>query len=149
VAVRRLLHTDIRHLIVWSLLDLGGSRTSVVNALIELQGRRFHVYVVGTGAQLMPIATEVWRLVVSVLQESAEIDRRTLSERTRAGLIHAREGGKRIGRPPGAGLPDPMEVIQLRRDGHSWKTIARQLGCSESTARRRAMQSNALPSPSS
>jgi DNA invertase Pin-like site-specific DNA recombinase len=49
-----------------------------------------------------------------------------------AGIQRARKG-KRLGRPRKV-LPD--RIASLRARGCSWRTIARQLGCSARTARR-------------
>jgi hypothetical protein len=54
----------------------------------------------------------------------AEFDREILRERVRAGSAHARENGKRLGRPATAAI-DAAEVRRLHRAGVSKSEIAR------------------------
>jgi hypothetical protein len=54
------------------------------------------------------------------------LEREILGERVRAGLAHARQNGKRLGRPLTASLP-PDQVHKLRRSGLSKSEIARRL----------------------
>jgi hypothetical protein len=56
----------------------------------------------------------------------AEFERQVLRERTRAGLAHARENGKRLGRPETAAR-HAAEIRKLRRAGISKSEIARRL----------------------
>ena len=65
----------------------------------------------------------------------AEFEREILQERVRAGLAHARENGKRLGRPPTASL-NAKQVRQLFRAGISKAAIARQLQIGRTSVRR-------------
>jgi putative DNA-invertase from lambdoid prophage Rac len=65
----------------------------------------------------------------------AEFEREILRERTRAGLAHARESGKRLGRPMTAGL-QATEVRKLHRAGVSKSEIARRLEIGRTSVRR-------------
>jgi len=68
--------------------------------------------------------------MAGLLAVFAEFEREILRERVRAGLGHARENGKRLGRPPTAAL-NAQQVRKLFRAGISKAAIARQLqiGC--------------------
>lgn len=55
-------------------------------------------------------------------------------ERVKAGLRNAKSKGKRLGRPQLS--VDSSGIAGLRARGCSWRTIAKQLGCSARTARR-------------
>jgi len=56
----------------------------------------------------------------------AEFEREILRERTKAGLAHARENGKRLGRPASAAA-HAAAVRKLYRAGLSKSEIARRL----------------------
>lgn len=65
----------------------------------------------------------------------AEFEREILRERTRAGLAHARQNGKRLGRPMTAGF-QATEICKLHRAGVSKSEIARQLRIGRTSVRR-------------
>jgi DNA invertase Pin-like site-specific DNA recombinase len=74
------------------------------------------------------------KMVFTILGSVAELERSMIVERVKAGLRNARAKGKRLGRP--AAIVDRVRLASLRARGCSWRTIARQLGCSARTARR-------------
>ena len=78
--------------------------------------------------------TPAGRMIFTVLGAVAELERSLIAERVRAGLRNARAKGKRLGRP--RAVVDRAEIARLRERGGSWRTIARQVGCSARTARR-------------
>ena len=74
-------------------------------------------------------------LLVGILGWMNEMERRTLIERTKAGLARARREGKRLGRPR-ALLPVEVEKLRALIDGGmSQRKAAEVVGCKESTAR--------------
>jgi DNA invertase Pin-like site-specific DNA recombinase len=73
--------------------------------------------------------------MAGLLAVFAEFEREILQERVRAGLAHARENGKRLGRPPTAAL-NAKQVRQLFRAGISKAAIARQLQIGRTSVRR-------------
>jgi DNA invertase Pin-like site-specific DNA recombinase len=83
----------------------------------------------------MDTSTPTGKMVFTVLGAVAELERSLIAERVRAGLRNARAKGKRLGRP--RKVLDASRIASLRAVGRSWRTIARQLGCSARTARRR------------
>jgi DNA invertase Pin-like site-specific DNA recombinase len=85
-------------------------------------------------SEAIDTATPAGKLVFTVLGAVAELERSLIVERVKAGLRNARAKGKRLGRPPRV-LPD-SRIASLRARHCSWRTIARQLGCSARTARR-------------
>jgi DNA invertase Pin-like site-specific DNA recombinase len=69
----------------------------------------------------------------------AEFEREILRERTRVGLVHARQSGKRLGRPMTAGLKatEIRKLIRkLYRSGVAKAEIARRLGIGRTSVRR-------------
>ena len=65
----------------------------------------------------------------------AEFEREILRERVRAGLAHARQNGKRLGRPPTAAAK-AGQVRELYRHGISKAEIARRLHVGRTSVRR-------------
>lgn len=73
------------------------------------------------------LTTATGRLHVQLLGAFAQFERDLIRDRTIAGLAYARSKGKPLGRPS-LNLSD--RIIALRSQGHSYKTIQKQLGCS-------------------
>ena len=65
----------------------------------------------------------------------AEFEREILRERVRAGLAHARQNGKRLGRPPSA-VPKAIEARKLYRQSVNKSDIARRLEIGRTSVRR-------------
>ncbi len=65
----------------------------------------------------------------------AAFEREILQERTRAGLAHARQNGKQLGRPATAAA-HAVEVRKLYRAGISKSEIARRLNIGRTSVRR-------------
>jgi DNA invertase Pin-like site-specific DNA recombinase len=93
-------------------------------------------------------ATPAGKMVFTVLGAVAELERSLIVERVKAGLRNARAKGKRLGRPQK--IVNTFQLARLRGRGCSWRTIARQLGCSARTARRigSTLAKNAATNPS-
>jgi len=77
-------------------------------------------------------------VIISLLASLAKQERVRISERVRAGLTRARQYGTRSGRS--IGRPRSMfnrdRVLELRRQGLSWRKIAKITGVSPTTVRR-------------
>jgi len=73
--------------------------------------------------------------MAGLLAVFAEFEREILRERTRAGLAHARETGKRLGRPATA-VAHAAEVRKLHCAGFSKSEIARRLEIGRTSVRR-------------
>jgi DNA invertase Pin-like site-specific DNA recombinase len=86
-------------------------------------------------SEQMDTSTPTGKMVFTVLGAVAELERSLIAERVKAGLRNARAKGKRLGRP--RKVVDASRIASLRAGGRSWRMIARQLGCSARTARRR------------
>lgn len=75
------------------------------------------------------LTTASGRLMVHLLAAFAEFERSLVSDRTKAGLAHARRLGKVLGRPKCR--PDEA-IIRLRDQGLSYSQIAKRVGCERS-----------------
>jgi len=76
-------------------------------------------------------------VIISLLASLAKQERVRISERVRAGLTRARQYGTRSGRSIGRprALFQRDRALELRRQGLSWRNIAKTIGVSPSTIR--------------
>jgi putative DNA-invertase from lambdoid prophage Rac len=123
---------DIDVVVVWRLDRWGRSMTDLVTTLQEL--RDLDVGFVSL-TEALDLTTPSGRAMAGLLAVFAEFEREILRERVRAGLAHARENGKRLGRPPTASLNE-KQVRRLFRAGISKAAIARQLQIGRTSVRR-------------
>jgi DNA invertase Pin-like site-specific DNA recombinase len=123
---------EIEVVLVWRLDRWGRSVTDLLATLQELE----HL---GVGfvslTEALDLTTPAGRAMAGLLAVFAEFKREMLRERVRAGLAHARQNGKRIGRPATATMHTD-EVRKLRRSGLSKSEIARRLNIGRTSVRR-------------
>ena len=129
VAARR---REIDVVLVWRLDRWGRSVTDLLATLQELE----HL---GVGfvslTEALDLTTPAGRAMAALLSVFAEFEREVLAERVRAGLAHARQNGKRLGRPATANA-HADEVHKLHRSGLSKSEIARRLNIGRTSVRR-------------
>jgi len=123
---------EIDVVLVWRLDRWGRSVTDLLATLQELE----HL---GVGfvslTEALDLTTPAGRAMAGLLAVFAEFERDVLRERVRAGLAHARENGKRLGRPITAAL-HADQVRKLRGSGLSKSEIARRLNIGRTSVRR-------------
>ena len=123
---------EIDVVLVWRLDRWGRSVTNLLATLQELE----HL---GVGfvslTEALDLTTPAGRAMAALLAVFAEFEREVLRERVRAGLAHARQNGKRLGRPLTAAL-HADQVRKLGRSGISKSQIARQLKIGRTSVRR-------------
>jgi DNA invertase Pin-like site-specific DNA recombinase len=123
---------DIDVVLVWRLDGWGRSVADLLATLQELE----HL---GVGfvslTEALDLTTPTGRAMAGLLAVFAEFEREILRERVRAGLAHARQNGKRLGRPLTAAL-HADQVRKLRRTGISKSEIARRLNIGRTSVRR-------------
>ena len=123
---------EIDVVLVWRLDRWGRLVTDLLATLQELE----HL---GVGfvslTEALDLTTPAGRAMAGLLAVSSEFEREILRERIRAGLAHARQNGKRLGRPLTADL-HADQVRKLRRSGLSKSEIARQLRIGRTSVRR-------------
>jgi DNA invertase Pin-like site-specific DNA recombinase len=123
---------EIDVVLVWRLDRWGRSVADLVSTLQELQ----HL---GVGfvslTEALDLTTPAGRAMAGLLSVFAEFERDILRERVRAGLDHARQQGKRLGRPPSV-VHQAAQAHKLHRQGISKSEIARQLQISRTSVRR-------------
>lgn len=117
--------------LVWRLDRWGRSVTDLLATLQELE----HL---GVGfvslTEALDLTTPAGRAMAGLLAIFSEFEREVLRERTRAGLAHARENGKRLGRP--AASIHAAEIRKLHSAGVSKPEIARQVQIGRTSVRR-------------
>ena len=123
---------EIDLVLVWRLDRWGRSVTDLLATLLELE----HV---GVGfvslTEALDLTTPAGRAMAAMLAVFAAFEREVLQERTRAGLAHARQNGKRLGRPATAAV-HAAEIRKLRRAGLSKSEIARRVQVGRTSVRR-------------
>jgi putative DNA-invertase from lambdoid prophage Rac len=123
---------EIDVVLVWRLDRWGRSVTDLLATLQELE----HL---GVGfvslTEALDLTTPAGRAMAAMLAVFAAFEREILQERTRAGLAHARQNGKRLGRPQTASLR-AADVRKLYRAGVSKAEIARRLQIGRTSVRR-------------
>ena len=85
--------------------------------------------------EALDLTTPAGRAMAGLLAVFAAFEREILGERTRAGLAHARQNGKRLGRPETAAL-QAADIRRLHRAGVSKSEIARRLEIGRTSVRR-------------
>jgi DNA invertase Pin-like site-specific DNA recombinase len=123
---------EIDVVLVWRLDRWGRSVTDLLATLQELE----HL---GVGfvslTEALDLTTPAGRAMAGLLAVFAAFEREILGERVRAGLAHARQNGKRLGRPLTAGL-HADQIRKLHRAGLSKSEISRRLNIGRTSVRR-------------
>jgi putative DNA-invertase from lambdoid prophage Rac len=123
---------EIDVVLVWRLDRWGRSVADLLATLQELE----HL---GVGFvslnEALDLTTPAGRAMAGLLAVFAAFEREILQERVRASLAHARQTGKRLGRPPSAAL-QAGQVLKLYQSGVSKAEIARRLKIGRTSVRR-------------
>ena len=122
-------------IVVWRFDRFARSVKQLIFALEEFQSLRVDFV---SHQESLDTSTPLGKVLFTVIAAMAELERSAIRERVLAGLEYAREHGTKSGRP--AGRPRVIfrrdQVVQLRRDGLSWRQIARRMGVGVTTVRR-------------
>ncbi|MGH8525125.1 MAG: recombinase family protein, partial [Gammaproteobacteria bacterium] len=123
---------EIDVVLVWRLDRWGRSVADLLATLQELD----HL---GVGfvslTEALDLTTPAGRAMAALWAVFAEFEREILRERVRAGLAHARQNGKHLGRPQTAAL-QAVQGRKLYRAGVSKAGIARRLQIGRTSVRR-------------
>jgi len=123
---------EIDLVLVWRLDRWGRSVTDLLATLQELE----HL---GVGfvslTEALDLTTPAGRAMAGLLAVFAAFEREILQECTKAGLAHARQNGKRLGRPATAAV-HAAEIRKLHRAGITKSEIARRVQVGRTSVRR-------------
>src|ERR1700728_4586262 len=112
----------IDEVLVWRLDRWARSVADLLATLQELE----HLAVGFVSlTEALDLTTPAGRAMAGLLSVFAEFEREILRERVCAGLAHARQRGKRLGRPPSV-AHKAVEARKLHRQGSSKSEIARR-----------------------
>ena len=115
--------------LVWKLDRWSRSAQDALNTLAELD--RIEVVFVSLHEKL-DFSTPMGRAMVRILAVFAELERETITERTRAGLEKAKAKGVKMGRPASARGKAKM-VLWLAEEGRNNSQIAKELKISRAS----------------
>src|SRR5450631_2158785 len=122
---------EIDVVLVWRLDRWGRSVTDLLATLQELD----HLGVSFVSlTEALDLTTPAGRAMAGLLAVFAAFEREILGERVRAGLAHARQNGKRLGRPATAAR-HTAEIRKLHRAGVSKSEVARRLQIGRTSVR--------------
>ncbi len=131
-------HFDV--VLVWRFDRFARSTTHLLSALNEFRslGIDFFSY-----SENIDTSTAMGEMIFTIFAALAQFERALIVERVNAGMAHAKKhgtrSGKAIGRPVSF-LFDEARAVVLREKGVSWRGIAKVLGASQTTIRRRLNQ---------
>ena len=124
-------------IVVAELSRLSRSMRTLVNFLYDCIEKDVHVVSIREGWLEEAMKNEVVRpIVVAVFATLYELERKMISERTKAGLARARAQGKHVGRPHKLSRREVRELLRLHEEGVPVRRIAERLGVSRSTVYR-------------
>jgi DNA invertase Pin-like site-specific DNA recombinase len=118
----------------WKVDRFGRSLKPLVNALADLDS--YGVAFVSLQDNL-DLSTPSGRLMFQIIGAMAEFERSLIQERVRAGLRNAKLKGKTLGRP--RRIVNGDEMVRLRKQGASFREIAKAVGASPGTIRTRLL----------
>ena len=121
-------------LVVHSLDRLGRRTSELLRLVDDLAGRGISLRILTLG---IDTSTPTGRAMISFMAALAQMERDVLAERTIQGLAAARARGRVGGRPRSLSEEQVRVAADWREGGRSWTEIARLLGTSERTVRRR------------
>lgn len=127
-------------LVVWRLDRLGRSMAHLIATITDLDGRGIGFRSV---TENIDTTTATGRLVFHIFAALAEFERALIVDRTKAGLLAARERGAKPGRKPSL-TEDQVAIVRgMRATGdHTVSAIAAVVGVSRATIYRHLAQAS-------
>ncbi len=125
-------------LIVAELSRLGRSLNQVLTIVNELIGREIYFISIKENIRISGKINLQTKVMISMFGLFAELERDFISERTREGLLSAKNRGKRLGRPKGSRGQSKLdsresEIKDLLAKGVSVSSLSKILGVGRST----------------
>lgn len=120
-------------LLVWSYDRFSRAGLKDIHYISDLN--QWGVKFVSFQESFLDTSTEMGELLTPIFAWIAKQEAKKISERTKAGLARAQAQGKKLGRPKVD--VETERIARLRQDGKSLDEIAKELGTSKETVRRR------------
>lgn len=120
-------------LVVWRLDRLGRSIGGLIKLMEKLNADNIHLHSL---MENIDTSSSGGRLVFHMMAALAEFEKSLISERTKAGLVAARNRGKSIGRPPALGADDLNSALRAVGDGEALSKVAERFKISSRSLRR-------------
>ncbi|WP_280397459.1 recombinase family protein [Nocardia carnea] len=120
-------------LVVWKLDRLGRNTVHVLQLIEELTERGIGFRSVTEG---LHTDGPMGKAMVTIMAAFAQLERDTMIERTRAGLVAAAANGRKGGRPRKVNDASAAKAKDMKAKGIAASDIARMLGCSRATVYR-------------
>jgi DNA invertase Pin-like site-specific DNA recombinase len=136
-AIKATGHNDI--LIVWKLDRLGRSLSFLIQLVELLRGRGAGFCSLTDG---IDTTTASGKLVFHIMGALAEFERELIRERTKAGMLAAKERGTKLGRPRKLTKDQVAQAYALHKSGQTLTAIAPRYGVDRSTLSRAIMEQN-------
>ena len=127
-------------IVVWRFDRFARSTKHLLTALEEFRalGIQFISY-----QENVDTSTPLGQALFTIVSAVAQLERDLIRERVSAGIRNARANGKKLGRPHVE--TNLEEILQLRAEGHSFRTIAAKLGIGDGTVRDRLKDQRGKP----
>jgi len=120
-------------LLVWSYDRFSRAGLKDIRVISDLNS--WGVKFVSYQESFLDTTSEMGELLTPIFAWIAKQEAKKISERTKAGLARARSQGKRLGRPEVTA--DIQKMKDMRKEGKSLSEIAKSLGVSKETVRRK------------
>lgn len=121
-----------RAVLVWRFDRFARSVKHLLSALENFRALNIHFISL---QEQFDTSSPIGQAMFTIIGAMAQLERDIIRDRVKAGLDRARARGIRLGRPPAA--RNLSYIAFLHREGLSIPAIAKKLGCSRSTIRRR------------
>lgn len=125
-------------LIVWDLDRLGRDSIDVQLTIQSLKDKGVNCIVHMMGVDL---STDAGDMLITIFSKCAEMERKKILARTKAGREAAKDAGKHMGRPKATNME---QVIECRKEGLSIAGTAEKLNCSVATVKRLQREAKAV-----
>lgn len=119
--VAEVLADGVSHVVALKLDRLGRSAVGLLNLYDALERKGLSLVTIEDG---IDTSTPMGRFLRTVLAAVAELERDTISERTKIGMAEAKRQGKRMGRPPALDEDTVARIVAEHRGGTSLSAIA-------------------------
>ena len=123
-------------LLVWSYDRFSRAGLSDIKYLLQLND--WNVKFISYQEPFLDTTTEMGELLIPIFAWIAKQEAKMISQRTKAGLRRAILEGKKLGRPKKQ--TDVDKIISLRKEGKTLEEIAKIVGVSKETIRRRILE---------